>query len=255
MDLSPTSKKHFLGKLCKRGHKWNGAELSLRYINGSRTCVECTREAGQRQSKTAYNKAWKKANKDRIKEYNHEYRAKNGEALKEKARLKREASIEEFRLKERLWYQQNTEKVKQKCNKYRMANTESLRLYSRAYKQANPELRRHWEKTRRARKGRFKDIAPTLTEIETRNAEFGNRCAYCGSTEQLQVDHFIPISKDGRHSLTNIVPACHACNSSKRDRDAESWYRSKPFFREDRWNHILEILHSSIAAACRAEPA
>jgi 5-methylcytosine-specific restriction endonuclease McrA len=229
-------------------------ELSLRYINGSRTCVECTREAGKRQSKTDYNKAWKKANKEHIKEYNHGYRAENGEVLREKARLKREANLEEFRLKERLWYQHNTEKVKEKCNKYRMANAEKLSLYSRAYKKANPELRRHWEKTRRARKGRFRDIAPTLTEIEARNAEFGNCCAYCGSAEPLQVDHFIPISKDGPHLLTNIVPACHACNSGKRDRDAEDWYRSKHFFREDRWNRILEVLYSSIAAACRAEP-
>lgn len=47
---------------------------------------------------------------------------------------------------------------------------------------------------------------------------FENRCAYCGiesTAEALTVDHFDPLSRGGRHELSNILPACWPCNSKK----------------------------------------
>lgn len=85
-------------------------------------------------------------------------------------------------------------------------------------------------------------------QIAKRFEEFGNRCAYCGGKgatgrwQGLQADHVIPISKGGTHVLSNVVPACRACNFSKRDKDAEAWYRAQPFFCEKRWRKILRVL-------------
>lgn len=44
---------------------------------------------------------------------------------------------------------------------------------------------------------------------------FGNQCAYCPSCGPLTMDHVIPLSKGGQHSIDNVVPACKPCNSSK----------------------------------------
>jgi hypothetical protein len=50
-------------------------------------------------------------------------------------------------------------------------------------------------------------------------------CAYCGSGDDLQVDHRIPISKGGSNRLDNLVTACSPCNQSKGPKSLESWLR------------------------------
>lgn len=44
-------------------------------------------------------------------------------------------------------------------------------------------------------------------------------CHYCGrlvGAEQLTMDHLVPVARGGRTTKGNIVPACHACNATKR---------------------------------------
>lgn len=52
-------------------------------------------------------------------------------------------------------------------------------------------------------------------------------CFYCGSIKNIQIDHIIPVSKGGRHSIGNIVPACRSCNASKCDKYLIQWNRKK----------------------------
>ena len=53
-------------------------------------------------------------------------------------------------------------------------------------------------------------------------------CAYCGSTEgPLQRDCVLPISRGGRYTLTNVVPACRSCNASKCNDEVTGWLRRK----------------------------
>ena len=47
----------------------------------------------------------------------------------------------------------------------------------------------------------------------------GSRCHYCGAPATT-VDHVIPKAKGGTDAMSNLVPACARCNSSKRDRPA-----------------------------------
>lgn len=46
------------------------------------------------------------------------------------------------------------------------------------------------------------------------------RCAYCDKQlgQKVTIDHVIPVSRGGKHSIDNVVPACRSCNSKKRDR-------------------------------------
>ena len=51
-------------------------------------------------------------------------------------------------------------------------------------------------------------------------------CAYCGATDKpLQRDCVLPLSRGGRYTLGNIVPACRSCNTSKCNREATGWLR------------------------------
>lgn len=53
-------------------------------------------------------------------------------------------------------------------------------------------------------------------------------CAYCGTTStDLQRDCVLPISRGGRYTLANVVPACRACNASKCNTEVTLWMRRK----------------------------
>jgi hypothetical protein len=46
----------FLGKLCSKGHDWNGTGQSLRSLKNSQRCVECERERRAKITPEARNK-------------------------------------------------------------------------------------------------------------------------------------------------------------------------------------------------------
>jgi 5-methylcytosine-specific restriction endonuclease McrA len=53
-------------------------------------------------------------------------------------------------------------------------------------------------------------------------------CAYCGSAVgPMQKDCVLPISRGGRYTLTNVVPACGSCNASKCNDEVTGWLRRK----------------------------
>jgi 5-methylcytosine-specific restriction endonuclease McrA len=53
-------------------------------------------------------------------------------------------------------------------------------------------------------------------------------CAYCRATAiPLQKDCLLPISRGGRYTLSNVVPACGPCNASKCNTEVTSWMRRK----------------------------
>ena len=53
-------------------------------------------------------------------------------------------------------------------------------------------------------------------------------CAYCGNVERaLQRDCVQPISRGGRYTIDNVVPACASCNASKSNDEVTGWLRRK----------------------------
>ncbi|MTV27816.1 HNH endonuclease [Nitriliruptoraceae bacterium ZYF776] len=54
-------------------------------------------------------------------------------------------------------------------------------------------------------------------------------CAYCGADDDgtLQRDCVQALSRGGRYTLANIVPACRSCNASKCNAEVTGWLRRK----------------------------
>lgn len=55
-------------------------------------------------------------------------------------------------------------------------------------------------------------------------------CAYCGAAGEgvaLQRDCVLAISRGGRYTLDNVVPACRSCNASKGNGEVTGWLRRK----------------------------
>jgi 5-methylcytosine-specific restriction endonuclease McrA len=75
------------------------------------------------------------------------------------------------------------------------------------------------------------------------------RCAYCGDVEKaLQRDCVLPISRGGRYTLENVVPACGSCNASKSNDEVTSWLRRKKLDESAfllRWREVMLVLLAS----------
>lgn len=53
-------------------------------------------------------------------------------------------------------------------------------------------------------------------------------CAYCGAGDvPLQKDCVLAISRGGRYTIGNVVPACRSCNASKCNDEVTGWMRRK----------------------------
>ena len=79
------------------------------------------------------------------------------------------------------------------------------------------------------RRGRLSRVDNDLTDSEWADllTAWGG-CAYCGAIEiPLQRDCVLPISRGGRYTVENIVPACRSCNASKSNNEVTGWLRRK----------------------------
>lgn len=208
----------YLGQLCRRRHDFcNGLSLRSRK---DRSCPECKcarakeDRAANPEKYATQAKRYYSANKERIAEYyRHQYSLKRTEIL---ARHK----------------------------EYRRENAQKERLRSKRYRQS-PQGRRSGRNSvykRRALKLSAHRVHWSQQDLNRRFAEFGNRCAYCGSASKTTIDHFIPLSKGGSDCIGNILPACKSCNSSKHNNLASEWYEVQDFFSKTRWKKILAAI-------------
>ena len=90
-------------------------------------------------------------------------------------------------------------------------------------------LNRRQARAARKRKRRMDRVEHDLSDdqwIALKEAWGG--CAYCGVTDSpLQRDCVLALSRGGRYTVDNIVPACRACNTSKCNDEVTGWLRRK----------------------------
>lgn len=89
------------------------------------------------------------------------------------------------------------------------------------------QTRRARASRRRARRVAAADNDLTLDEWAAIVDAWGS-CAYCGLADgPFQKDCVLPISRGGRYTFENVVPACRSCNASKSNDEVTGWLRRK----------------------------
>lgn len=151
---------------------------------------------------------------------------------RERLRMRENRKCPEFRRRDieekRKYYQENKEEISRKYREYLQTDR-------------GREMARLKEQRRRAREKRT--IATlTLKQWESCLDHFNHKCAYCGSEGNLQQEHFVPVSKGGEYTITNIIPACENCNYNKRDKDFFTWYKERNYYCLERKRKILKYL-------------
>ena len=70
----------------------------------------------------------------------------------------------------------------------------------------------------------------------------GPGCASCGVADRpLQRDCVLPISRGGRYTVRNVVPACGPCNASKCNDEVTGWLRRKRLDERAFLTRLVEI--------------
>lgn len=267
---------YYLGKLCKNSHEWQSSDFSLRALS-TRKCVQCEKE---RRKKRYYanieeerRKARERMNNRNANLTNEQRIAKNkkqNDYLRTHGRPSRanrhvDTRVIVFpgqrRLETEIW--RAIRNAGQCPSVARLVMDEQLR-YWREHPESKHEHRNQWNRdswwlryqinpylrlyNRQKSKRRKAAIRNSLSvqlsgaQISNRFAQFDCVCAYCGAAGDLHIEHVVPISKGGTHSIGNIVPSCPRCNYSKHAHEVESWYRAQPFYSDLRWRKICRVL-------------
>lgn len=106
----------------------------------------------------------------------------------------------------------------------------------------------------RRRKRRLAAVTNDLTPAEwsALTAAWGG-CAYCGADGvPLQKDCVLPVSRGGRYTATNVVPACRSCNASKCNDEVTAWMRRKRLDERAFLERWAGLLHAARATASDA---
>jgi len=135
---------------------------------------------------------WRKNNPERARENDRHKRATNPELYREINR--RKASSVTGRANRKAWKEANPEKAK--------------------------EISRQGAARYRARSTQNEVFYVTRKDLD-RLAR--TPCVGCGSTENLELDHIIPVARGGRHSIGNLQSLCRSCNASKNARLNIEW--------------------------------
>jgi 5-methylcytosine-specific restriction endonuclease McrA len=142
--------------------------------------------------------------------------------------------LEATRARQRAWRERNKEKLRADKLAYYLANKEREDARVRQWREANrARVRGYWRdwyasdldharaqaiNSQARRRARTRGAGVTRSDWHRIKAEYGHRCAYCGTMPQrLEQEHVDPIASGGPHDPANVVPACRRCNAGKND--------------------------------------
>ena len=193
-----------------------------------KTCKVCTNSARRelrKQNPEKYKAQdsadYKKHKTSRI-EASKVYRKNNKEKCDQTRVAHYEANKEKFKEKNKKYYNDNKEAILVQAKEYYNRNKEARAAYKKAYNET-PEGRLRIKNSRHKYKAAVvssSDGTVTTESLQNLSTLQEHSCYYCTSPidtslSTTHLDHFIPISKGGAHSITNIVWSCSTCNLSK----------------------------------------
>lgn len=159
-------------------------------------------------------RAWNADNKERKAEASKAWAEANPEKVKSSVKKWREGNREKTRAISNAWFKRNPGTASKASKSWRDRYPERYKASQKNWRLENAH---YWRIRHLQEQSVPSDF--TCADWECVLEEFSHACAYCLRQDvKLTMDHVVPISKGGAHTVGNIVPACKSCNSKKRDR-------------------------------------
>jgi len=210
-------------KICTKCHQYKNDD----FINFNKTSKGKT-TGSCKQCKKEYLKEWYSKNNDRVVDY----RIKNKEKTTKRNKEDWDKNKELRKINTKKWREENKEHLVEYRKNNRERDNAAVR---RNYHFNNGKL------ALREKRAFLKTIPNDLTKKDWQECViyFNNKCAYCGSSENLEREHVIPTSLKGTTTKANIVIACRCCNGSKSNYNFIDWYRQQKFYSKHREDKII----------------
>lgn len=221
-------------------------------------CRECCKEKANRRHKESnerrkndeeYNriiteqiKQYFEENKERIRERKKQWRLENLERVREKNRKWEKDNRERSKPRRQKWCEENKERMEKVTKIWFEKNREKLKNYQKQYKEDNPQKIINALTKRKIKIELFKEI--TKQEWLDLMNKYEWKCFYCDKTFTVKtrtLDHIIPLSKGGRHHISNLIPCCRSCNRFKNARIYPIWDGIKKLS-EEKQKHLYDRL-------------
>lgn len=118
-------------------------------------------------------------------------------------------------------YQRTPDGAKACALRWARANPERRRIITKRWSAANPLVAIASNATRRARRSAAGRLDKRTAYLVLASAN--GRCAYCGATERLTLDHIDALARGGTNHWSNLVAVCARCNQRKGVKPVEDW--------------------------------
>ena len=132
-------------------------------------------------------------------------------------------------IKTKEWHQGNRDRINEQARKHYQQNPDPRIAQSMRWKKDNPDRYKHHKKVNQHKRRSSQTVPYTTQQLIDRLALFNNCCVYCGTCDNITIDHFLPLALGGINALHNLVPACSSCNSSKNDSEPVQWMQGKGY--------------------------
>lgn len=139
-----------------------------------------------------------------------------------RARKWRDANADRQRLNQRQWRMENADRDRERKRAWERENPDKHYAHTTAYHRANPHVAWASRYRDRARRVGVDPVVERFTKAEVID-RYGDSCHYCETGGFEQIDHYVPVSKGGPHTLDNVRPSCAGCNQGKSDMTADEW--------------------------------
>ena len=124
------------------------------------------------------------------------------------------------------YYKENKEEKKEKFQKYYKENREQLLKKASEYKKTKDGKVSSRASASKRRNASLDNDDGTITKhsLDTLLQIQNNQCFYCKkdlsllADREVHLDHYIPLSRGGAHSITNVVWSCSSCNLQKHNK-------------------------------------
>jgi 5-methylcytosine-specific restriction endonuclease McrA len=124
------------------------------------------------------------------------------------------------------FYKKKKDRILLSNKEYREQNHERRLEIERASRAKNKEKNRPSRNARQSIRNKAIQGGKYLILDRELRRIYSSPCFMCGCKENQSLDHIVPISRGGSHSVGNIMTLCLQCNMSKHARTIAEWKHS-----------------------------
>lgn len=159
-------------------------------------------------------------NKEKRAKLSRDYYVKHKDRLIELTKARRQENKEHYKAYQEEYAIKNKEKITEYKKKYEEDNKEKRYLQKKEYRKTErfKISRRNSENKRRQI---YKDGNLSTDQLE-HLYQTTTKCYWCNEKlikGNVHLDHYMPLSKGGTHTIDNIVLTCSSCNFKKNAKD------------------------------------